>query len=214
MAAVRELIGEMADNSDPITSPSPAHPTAEPPDAELVALVSGGDESAFEDLFNRHRRRVVLIASRFFHQPEEIEEIVQQSFVKAYFALDNFSNRQETSFASWLARIAFNSCYDELRRMKRRPESSMSAVSKEEAARLREQLRASDDVEFTTISRDLAAKLLSRLSPEDRLVLVMLDAEGMSVSEIAGHTKWSVSKVKVRAHRARTSLRRVLKKFL
>lgn len=204
----------MADNSDPITSPSPAHSTAETPDGELVTIVCDGDESAFEELFNRHRRRVALIASRFFRRPEEIEEIVQESFLKAYFALGDFSNREETSFASWIARIAFNSCYDELRRMKRRPESSMSVVSEEEAARLKQQLRAADDIESSTISRDLAVKLLSRLSPDDRLVLVMLDAEGMSVSEIAKQTKWSVSKVKVRAHRARASLRRVLKRFL
>lgn len=198
----------MADNSHPITS------AAEPPDSELVTLAFDGDESAFEELFNRHRRRVALIASRFFRLPEEIEEIVQESFVKAYFALGNFSNRADTSFASWIARIAFNSCYDELRRMKRRPESAISIVTEEEAARLKQQLRAATDIESATISRDLAVKLLSRLSPEDRLVLVMLDVEGLSVSEIAKSTKWSVSKVKVRVYRARALMRRVLKRFL
>ncbi|HEX8708967.1 MAG TPA: sigma factor-like helix-turn-helix DNA-binding protein, partial [Pyrinomonadaceae bacterium] len=65
-----------------------------------------------------------------------------------------------------------------------------------------------------TVTRDLAGKLLSRLSPEDRLVLVMLDVEGMSVAEIAKSTGWSGSKVKVRAHRARAGLRRVLERFL
>src|SRR4051812_45844272 len=128
---------EMADNSDPATFQSPA----EQSDIELVALVRSGDDSAFEQLFNRHRRRVSLIASRFFHQREQIEEIVQESFTKAYFALNDFSNQQETSFASWIARIAFNSCYDELRRLKRRPESALSNVSEEEAAWLKEQVR-------------------------------------------------------------------------
>jgi RNA polymerase sigma-70 factor (ECF subfamily) len=167
--------------------------------------------------FNRHRRRVTLIASRFFRQPEQIEEIVQESFTKAYFALQDFSNKPESSFAAWLARIAFNACYDELRRQKRRPESAMSEVTEEEAAWLNAQVRAEGtdtDVERSTVARDLAGKLLARLSPEDRLVLVMLDAEGMSVSEIAEQTKWSASKVKVRAHRARTSLRSVLERFL
>jgi RNA polymerase sigma-70 factor (ECF subfamily) len=207
---------EMADNSDPATV-SAIQSGAEPSDVELVARARSGDEQAFEALFNRHRRRVSLIASRFFRQREQLEEIVQESFTKAYFALNDFSNQQETSFASWIARIAFNACYDELRRMKRRPESSMSNVSDEEAAWLKEQVRsegAGEDIEAGAVARDLADKLLARLSPEDRLVLLMMDVEGLSVNEIAASTSWSVSKVKVRAHRARAGLRRVLKRFL
>lgn len=209
---------EMADNSDPADeTPAHAESTKETADTEFVARAVAGDEEAFEELFNRHRRRVALIAGRFFRQPEQCEEIVQETFTKAYFALKDFSNTQEASFAAWLARIAFNTCYDELRRMKRRPESSLSNISGEEDEWLKEQLQAGDaesNIESSAIARDLAAKLLSRLSPEDRLVLVMLDAEGMSVNEIAKLNKWSVSKVKVRAHRARASLRRVLSKFL
>jgi RNA polymerase sigma-70 factor (ECF subfamily) len=207
----------MADNPDRASLESLAQPATEPSDVELVARVRAGDDSAFEELFNHHRRRVSLIASRFFRQREQIEEIVQESFTKAYFALKDFSNQQETSFASWIARIAFNSCYDELRRMKRRPESSMSNVSEEESTWLKEQTRSlgsGEDIESTTIARDLAGKLLARLSPEDRMVLVMLDVEGLSISEIAESTRWSASKVKVRAHRARASLRRVLKRFM
>ena len=212
---------EMTDNSDPALEQSQtgseAEPTGEPSDLALVNQARAGDEAAFEELFNRHRRRVSLIASRFFRQREQIEEIVQESFTKAYFALSDFSNTQDNSFAAWLARISFNTCYDELRRLKRRPENTLNDVSEEEFASLKEHLLATDtgrDVESSLVSRDLAAKLLARLSPEDRLVLVMLDAEGMSVSEIAKYTGWSVSKVKVRAHRARASLRRVLKRFL
>ncbi|HEV7843777.1 MAG TPA: sigma factor, partial [Pyrinomonadaceae bacterium] len=100
----------MADSSDPIIlEQQPAREGVEPSDVELVARVRGGDESAFEELFNRHRRRVALIASRFFRQREQIEEIIQESFTKAYFALGDFSNQQEASFAAWVARIAYNS---------------------------------------------------------------------------------------------------------
>jgi RNA polymerase sigma-70 factor (ECF subfamily) len=186
-------------------------------DAGLVAQSRAGNEQAFEELFERHRRRVALIAARFFRSRQQIEDVVQESFTKAYFALGEFSNRQDASFASWLARIAFNVCYDELRRMKRRPEGALSEVTEEEAARVRGRLRAeapTGDAESDAVSRDLAAKLLARLSPDDRLVLVLLDVEGLSVSEIAGLMSWSGSKVKVRAHRARAHLRRVLKRFL
>ncbi len=208
---------EMADNSDSRALESPPHSNVEPSDVELVSRAVADDETAFEELFNRHRRRVSLIASRFFRQREQIEEVVQESFMKAYLALPDFSNSQENSFASWIARIAFNACYDELRRMKRRPESAMSNVSEEESAWLKAQLRsqgAGDDVEAAAVARDLADKLLARLSPEDRLLLVMLDVEGLSVAEIGEMNKWSISKVKVRAHRARASLRRVLERFL
>ena len=209
----------MADSSDPVNlEHKAARSTTEPSDVELVTrVVRVRDETAFEELFNRHRRRVALIASRFFRRREQIEEIIQESFTKAYLALADFSNERETSFASWLARISFNTCYDELRRQKRRPESAMSDVSEEESEWLKGQLRAvgaGDDIESAAVARDLAHKLLARLSPEDRLLLVMLDVEGMSVSEIAELNKWSASKVKVRAHRARASLRKVLGRFL
>jgi RNA polymerase sigma-70 factor (ECF subfamily) len=60
----------------------------------------------------------------------------------------------------------------------------------------------------------LALKLLTRLSPDDRLVLTLLDVEGFSVAEIGDMTGWSISKVKVRAHRARAHLRRIMRKFI
>lgn len=209
----------MADNAEPVASSrTAAATTAELTDAELVARARAGDEWAFEQLFNRHKRRVALIASRFFRASEQIEEIVQESFMKVYFALENFSSPQETSFASWLARIAFNACYDELRRTKRRPENSAGELSEEDRSGLRERLAGREatgpGTETALIERDLAAKLLSRLRAEDRLVLVMLDVEELSVAEAAALTGWSVSKVKVRAHRARAQLRRVLSKLL
>jgi len=210
-------IAEVPDIADLATSHPPVESIGELSDAALVARVRGGDEAAFEELFNRHRRRVALIAGRFFRQREQIEEIVQESFTKAYFALDSFTGDGELSFASWLARIAFNSSYDELRRFKRRPESNVADLSAEEVGWLENNLSAAEaggGIESVAVSRDLAGKLLARLSPEDRLVLELLDVEELSVSEIAKLTSWSASKVKVRAHRARASLRRVLGKFL
>jgi RNA polymerase sigma-70 factor (ECF subfamily) len=191
-------------------------PTREPvrADAELATLARDGDEAAFEELFRRHRRRVALIAARFFRQREQVEEVVQESFTKAFFALGEFTNSRDASFAAWLARIAFNVSYDELRRQKRRPEGALEELTEEESAGLSARLRDGPDAEGQAVARDLAAKLLARLSPEDRLVLVMLDVEGLSVAEIAGLLGWTGSKVKVRAHRARAHLRGVLKRFL
>ena len=198
-----------ADTSGPAPAAVPAQA-----DAELAARAGVGDEAAFEELFRRHRRRVALIASRFFRRREQVEEIVQESFAKAFFALGEFGGGRDASFAAWLARITYNACYDELRRQKRRPEAALEEVTEEERERLRERVRGGADAEAQAVSRDLASKLLARLGPEDRLVLVMLEVEGLSVAEIASLTGWTGSKVKVRAHRARAHLRRVLERFL
>ena len=195
-------------------------PTQEPlneesTDADLVAAVVQGNAAAFELLFERHRRRVAAIAGRFFQQQSQIEEILQESFTKAYFALPSFSQDKVDSFAHWLARIAFNSCYDELRKQNRSREWLLSDFDDTERQRLRK-LTAGESatLESTAINRDLAHKLLQFLSAEDRLVLVLLDVEGLSVAEIAQLLNWSSPKVKVRAYRARVDLRRLLKKFL
>jgi len=183
-------------------------------DAELVARVRGGDETAFEELFNRHRRRVAFVAGRFFQRREQIEDVVQETFVKAFFALSAFGGSNDKSFPAWLAAIATNAAYDELRRAKRRPESELTEA---DARELSSSLRAGNaeaNIESEIISRDLASKLLARLSPEDRLVLSLLNGEEASASEVAQLTGWSIAKVKVRAHRARAALRRNLSKFL
>ena len=192
------------------------HPSEQQTDDALVAAIAAGDETAFEQLFERHRRHVARVAGRFFAQREQIEEIIQDSFTKAYFALPKYHGTHAASFKAWLTQIAINSCYDQLRRARRRPEQTLD-ISDNEGHQFATQLRAVDagsDVERTVMSRDLAAKLLARLSPDDRMVLTLLDVQGFSVAEIAEMTNWSVSKVKVRAHRARAHLRKVLRRLL
>jgi RNA polymerase sigma-70 factor (ECF subfamily) len=191
------------------------NPGSEPTDDALVAAAAAGDEGAFEQLFNRHRRQVARIAGRFFSQREQIEEIIQEAFTKLYFALNSYHGTHEASFKAWLAQIAVNVCYDQLRRARRRPEEALGEFTENESRDFTSQLRsARSDIEGAMVSRDLALKLLTRLSPEDRMVLTLLDVEGFSVAEIAEMTNWSISKVKVRAHRARAHLRRIMRKFL
>ena len=191
------------------------HPATEPTDDALVAAAATGDEGAFEVLFNRHRRQVARIAGRFFAQREQIEEIIQDTFTKLYFALHTYHGTHEASFKAWLGQIAVNACYDQLRRVRRRSEQTLGELDESETRHFSTQLRATrSDIEGALISRDLALKLLTRLSAEDRLVLTLLDVEGFSVAEIAEMTNWSISKVKVRAHRARAHLRRIMRKFV
>ncbi|MBK7601259.1 MAG: RNA polymerase sigma factor [Acidobacteria bacterium] len=195
-------------------------PQAEAPrisDNELVAAARAGDEVPFSQLFERHRGLVSRLAYRFFSRREQVEEISQESFIKAYFALGDYHGEYENSFAAWLARIAVRSCYDELRRNKRRGESNIGDLSEEEAAYLHERMRdlgTSGNVEGNAISRDLAGKLLAKLRPDDRMVLTLLKQEELSIAEIAGVMGWTPAKVKMRSHRAQHGLRKLLKKFI
>lgn len=180
-------------------------------DPELVELVCQGNDDAFELLFERHKFRVSAIAGRFFQ--EHVEDIVQECFTRAYFALSNFSSDREGSFGAWIAKIAFNTCYDEMRRRGRRRESFISELAPGDAQTIRT-LVGESRAESLAVSRDLANKLLAQLSPEDRLILILLEIEGLSVSEISRTMSWSTAKVKVRAYRARAHLRRILQNFL
>ncbi len=188
----------------------------EPTDDVLVTAVRSGDEAAFELLFERHRRSVTRLAYRFFYRREQVEDIVQESFAEAYFALGSYRGGQERSFTAWLSRITVRTCYDALRRLKR-TESAMSDLNEEEESLLADKLRGvghGSDIENAAISRDLASKLLQRLEPEDRMVLTLLSIADLSIAETAELTGWSVPKVKMRAHRAREVLQRVLHKFV
>jgi RNA polymerase sigma-70 factor (ECF subfamily) len=207
----------MAEYAEPEESKTLRNQAQEATDDELVAAARAGDEAAFTQLFERHRHLVSRLGYRFFPRREQVEEIIQESFVKAYFALDGYQGGYEKSFVSWLARITVHTCYDELRRAKKRSESRLGDLTEEEAEFLTDRLRdlsAGSNVEGSAISRDLANKLLSRLKPEDRLVLTLLKQEELSIAEIAEVTGWTSAKVKMRSHRAQQGLRRVLRKFI
>lgn len=186
--------------------------SSERTDAQLVDLVLSGDESAFESLFDRHKRFVGSVAARYFRRPEEIEEILQISFAKAYGQLSAFRGRHDLSFVSWLARITVNSCLDILRNQKRRPEEVIADLN-ENGLSIRAAVihRSSEEC---VIDRDLADKLLSHLRPHDRALLQMLYADDMSIADAANQLGWSISKTKVRAWRAKHTLRRILKRYM
>lgn len=187
----------------------------EKPDAQLVELVLAGDETAFEQIFERYKRLVAAIAGRYFRRHEEIDEIIQISFSRAFFQLRYFRGGHDASFAGWISKIATNACLDALRNQTRKPENLLCELSDVESEfLLADAPQTNRTAEKSLVERDLAEKLLSLLKPQDRAVLQMLDAEGMSVGEVSEITGWSKSKIKIRAFRARNALRKVLRKFL
>ena len=184
-------------------------------DAQLIELVLAGDESAFEDLFDRYKRLVAGVAGRYFRQPEQIDEIIQICFAKAFFKFKDFRGAHDFSLASWLGKITANTCLDTLRKQKLTPENLVFELSDDEKDDLLDsQPYDGPNAEDQMVDRDLAEKLLSSLHPDDRSVMQMLYLEGMNVGETAEIMGWSVPKTKVRAWRARHALRSILKKFL
>ncbi|MDX2034675.1 MAG: sigma-70 family RNA polymerase sigma factor [Blastocatellia bacterium] len=185
----------------------------DPSEDQLIERTLAGDETAYETLIQRHSRRVFSIARHFFRNQETVEDIAQETFAKAFFSLSSY--RRGASFEQWLAKIAVNNCYDELRRRKKRSESLLTDLTEDEESWLESKLSpASFEIHFNEAERERAAeisgKLLSKLSADDRLILVMLHAENNSVREISQILGWSEAKVKIRAFRARHALRRAL----
>src|SRR6267378_7730213 len=97
-------------------------------DRELVRRAQGEDQEAFEELVRRHQHRVFAVAGRILRRREDVEDIAQQVFVKAYFSLKRFDQR--AAFSTWLYKITVNECWDLLRKKKVRPllyESDLNA---------------------------------------------------------------------------------------
>ncbi|MEJ7622694.1 MAG: sigma-70 family RNA polymerase sigma factor [Pyrinomonadaceae bacterium] len=184
-------------------------------DNQLVDLVLTGDGCAFEQIFDRHKKLVAIIAYRYFRKPEEVEEIIQISFAKAFTQLGKFRGNYDRSLSSWLVRITTNACFDTLRSQKRKPERLNCELSEVEIASLLE-LTADTSLaaEKAVLDRDLTEKLLARIPEDDRLLLQMLYSDEMSMADIAGAFGWSKSNVKIRAWRARAAVRQVLRKIL
>src|SRR5687767_14461171 len=101
----------------------PSATSASADDLSVRAVLSG-DEAAFTDLFERHKRLVTRTAGRFFRDRTDIEDVVQQAFTKAYLSLKDLSG--DRSFSAWISRIAVNICYGEFRRRSRKGESKFS----------------------------------------------------------------------------------------
>ena len=200
----------------PANAPAVAMVHQDPSEDQLIERTLAGDETAYETLIQRHSRRVLSIARHFFRNQETVEDIAQETFAKAFFSLASY--RRGASFEQWLAKIAVNNCYDELRRRKKRSESLLTDLTEDEESWLESKLSpASFEIHFNEAERERAAeissKLLSKLSADDRLILVMLHAENNSVREISQILGWSEAKVKIRAFRARHALRRALSRI-
>jgi RNA polymerase sigma-70 factor, ECF subfamily len=181
----------------------------EPTDAELIAAVLDGDAASFELLITRYQQRVFATARRYARRESEVEDIVQEVFIKAFQRLASF--RGEAPFEHWLMRLATRTCYDFLRAHQRSRETAFTELTQEESDWLDRFVTEPDAAgENAEAARLLIERVLSQLSPPARLIITLLEIEERTVKEISQLTGWSVPLVKVRAFRARAEMRKIL----
>jgi RNA polymerase sigma-70 factor (ECF subfamily) len=169
-------------------------------DNELLARHAGGDAAAFGVLVARHRDRAWSVALRTLGNPADAADAVQEAFLKAYRTAGTF--RGDSLFTTWLHRIVVNACLDLLRRGRARPTVPLDETASAIAD-------SADPVARLDMGRDVVAAL-ERISPDQRIAIVLVDVEGYSVEEAAGMLDVPTGTVKSRCHRGRIQLAALL----
>jgi RNA polymerase sigma-70 factor (ECF subfamily) len=182
----------------------------------LVVAAKNGDEQAFETLFKRHRQRIFRVVLRYAHVREDAEDIVQQSFQKAYVHLHKFEGK--STFSTWLTRIAINESLMLLRHCRALREVSVDDHSEAEGnpASL-EMSDSSPDPETSYLRRErvqILSKTLGNLRPGMRKAIELRELAELSTEETAQRMGVSVAAVKGRLFHARKRLRERLSRYL
>ncbi|MDQ1713781.1 MAG: polymerase sigma-70 factor, subfamily [Frankiaceae bacterium] len=169
-------------------------------DTELLARHAGGDAAAFGVLVSRHRDRAWAVALRTLGDPTDAADAVQDAFVKAFRTAGAF--RGDALFSTWLHRIVVNACLDLMRRSRVRPTAPLD----ESSATLAD---PADPQGRLDLGYDVVAAL-QRITPEQRIAIVLVDLEGYSVEEAAAVLEVPTGTVKSRCHRGRVQLATLL----
>lgn len=180
-------------------------------EGDVIRRAQGGDRTAFDQLVESYRPRMMRVALRVVHTPEDAEDATQQAFVSAYLNLDKF--RGDSSFCTWLTRITLNESLTLLRRRKREfnpPDETLDTNG--------EPLRPDiPDVEENPEQRflrretsNLLQMSLQKVKPAYRKAMKLRLNEDLSVEEISGRLKIPVNTVKVHLYRGRQAMKSFL----
>ncbi|MEI7556153.1 sigma-70 family RNA polymerase sigma factor [Candidatus Chlorohelix sp.] len=180
----------------------------------LVILAQQGDLPAFNQLVALYEQRIFNLAYRLLGDRESAADATQDTFFQAYRALAQYRGG---SFKSWLLRIVTNISYDRLRTRRRRPTSSLDELVNEAEEIGGSAIALLEDVDSDPSDKylqretmDELSRALDKLPPEQKLVIVLSDVQGMSYEEIATITRTSLGTVKSRLNRGRTKIRELL----
>ena len=176
-------------------------------DKELVRRVQAGDRSAFDLLFLRYQHKIHGLVGRYLRRPEEVEDVVQEAFIKAYRALPRF--RGQSAFYTWLYRIAVNAAKNHLVSAARKPIGVELDGDSANQGDVAEALRDEDDPEGALRQAELQAAVVDAIEalPDDlRLALTLREFDGLSYAQIAEIMECPVGTVRSRIFRARESV--------
>lgn len=179
-------------------------------DAELVARVRAGSPDAYADLVRNNQQQVFSILHRYERDSHLVEDLAQETFLKAWRALDSYNG--SAPFQHWLSRIAVHVALDHIRRRVRLSGTiSFPELGEDSVAWLRDELPPRE-LEARQ-AREILELAMKSLSPAEQVVITLLEIEGHSVKEICSLTGDSSVAVRVRAMRARTKLRKAIEKL-
>ena len=176
-------------------------------EALLVRRVQAKDEIAFKEIVERYQSKVFSIIYGILRNHNDAEDIAQQVFAKIYFSIGNFDFR--SSLLTWIYKITVNECYDYLRKKRVRKLIYESDFSEEDSHQMENSQSAMDHtvaVDKTLERRDMLLKMLSKVSEEDRMLILLKEVEGHSVEELAEMTGMNENTIKVKLFRTRQKL--------
>ena len=181
-------------------------------DDEIIRHILDGDVNAFEHLLVKYQDQVLKIVRKRI-PCGQVEETVQDVFVRAYQSLPAFKGK--SGFKQWLSAITVRTCYDFWRKQYRSREVSMSTLTEKHQDWLEKVMSDQSSQLFNEQSsqkeaREVLGWALDRLSAEDRMVMELVYLEGLSGKEAAELLGWSVANVKIRSHRSRKKLRKLI----
>ena len=178
---------------------------------DLVTRAKAGDDEAFAKLIRNNEKRIYNLTLRMTGNPEDAMDLAQETFLNAWRGLKFFKG--DSTFSTWVYRLASNACIDHLRRRKRRQDICVPMPVNEEDDSTPdipdERFQPEQELERQEL-RSAVAQGLEQLSLEHRQVLVMREINGLSYQEIGDILDLEAGTVKSRIARARNSLRKIL----
>lgn len=180
------------------------------PDRELVERARAGERAAFDQLVARYQRRLLRLVLRLLRDPAEAEDVVQETFLKAYRALPRF--RGEAAFFTWLYRIALNGARNAI--VRRRQRNGPQGVAPSQAPAQPPEMGTPESMLLSKQVMQAIDAALEALPLELRTAIVLREIEGLSYEEIAQIMECPKGTVRSRLFRAREAIARRLRPLL
>lgn len=178
-----------------------------------VKSAQDGDQEAFHWLFDRNKQNIFAIAYKYTNNREDAEDVLQETFIKAFYHLKKFHHSEDTNFSSWLGRICINSSIDFLRK-KKKMKINKFATDNIETTPL--QTKASNPEKSTHLQqvKEKVDSALNELTAKQRMIFILRHYQQMTTKEIAEYMDCSQGSIKKQLFRSISTLKEHLKTFL